>query len=198
MTHYFSRNQETLKHDRKEITFTFKQKTFSFITDAGVFSKDHVDSATELLLKAIDIKTDEDVLDMGSGYGIIGTVIGKIYTANVTMIDVNLRALELSRINLKNNGVNGVVFESDGFENVDQQFHHIVTNPPIRIGKTQLYNIFKTAKAHLKSKGILWIVMHKKHGALSAIKFLDKHYQVTVVNKEKGFHIIRCQNSLTI
>ncbi len=198
MTHYFSKNQDPLKHDEKQISYTFEQETFTFTTDSGVFSKDHVDDATDLLLNNITIQPQEDVLDLGCGYGVIGTVVSKRFEANLTMIDVNLRALDLTRKNLNFNNASATVFESDGFSNVNQVFDHIVTNPPIRIGKKQLYTIFENAKAHLKFKGLLWIVMHKKHGALSAIKFLKHHYQVSVLTKQKGFHVIQCQNSLTI
>lgn len=55
------------------------------------------------------------------------------------MIDVNERAVELSNENAEQNGITNVkIYQSDLFSNVDsaQTFASILTNPPIRAGKS--------------------------------------------------------------
>ena len=192
MTHYFSKDQSTTKSQPKDITFTFKDQRFTFTSDYGVFSKNHVDYATQLLLETVEVKAKDDVLDLGCGYGVIGIVLKSVYDVVLTMTDVNERALKLAEINAKRHQVSTEIHYSVGFNEINKTFDHIISNPPIRIGKQTLYDIFKHAKAHLKSSGCLWIVMHKKHGAQSAMTFLRTLYQVDVAKKRKGFHVIKC------
>lgn len=191
MSHYFSKNLET-KSKETIIEYTYKDIAFKFKTDHGVFSKNHVDDATDFLLHQVLINQGERVLDLGCGYGVIGVVVSKIHRADVTMVDVNERAIHLAKVNLELNNQKAQVFLSDGFNLISNTYHHIVSNPPIRIGKKAMYQLFLDAKKHLVDQGSLWIVMHKKHGALSAIDFLGEHYRVKVLKKQKGFHIIQC------
>jgi 16S rRNA (guanine1207-N2)-methyltransferase len=196
MSHYFSKNTDT-KSNEKTIAYTYRGFNLSFISDHGVFSKDHVDGATDLLLNHLNINNGASILDLGTGYGIIGISVTKAFQTNTQMIDINERALTLATRNAQLNNVDVKIIYSDGFEAVNESFDHIISNPPIRIGKQSLYQLFKTAKEHLNKNGALWLVMHKKHGALSAIEFLKNHYEVHVVKKQKGFHVLQCINSLT-
>ncbi len=197
MSHYFSKHQ-TKESNPQTIEYTFKNKQFKFETDTGVFSKDHVDSATNLLLNHISIEDNQGILDLGCGYGVIGITLATFYKIDLTMIDVNERAINLTKKNTEKHHVKANILVSDGFEHIDKTFDHIVTNPPIRIGKEKLYQLFLNAKSHLKPQGILWLVIHKKHGALSAIKYLSTLFDVKIVTKDKGFHVLACQNTLTI
>ena len=198
MSHYYSQSMDDVKSDVKTIHYTFNHQSFKFFTDHGVFSKDHVDSATDLLLHTVDPSDAKTALDLGCGYGVMGIVLNKIYACTVTMTDVNPRALELTKQNISMNDARATVFKSEGFDSVTESYDLIITNPPIRIGKESMYELFKTAKTHLTKQGSLWLVMHKKHGALSAIRFLSEHYEsVEVIKRHKGFHVVRCQKALT-
>lgn len=191
MSHYFSNNTKT-KSNQFIIEYTFKDVSYKFISDHGVFSKNHIDYATDLLLNHVLINPSEKVLDLGCGYGVIGIILSKHHKAHVTMVDVNDRAIHLAKTNAMNHHVDAEIFHSDGFNLVNQTYHHIVSNPPIRIGKQAMYQLFLDAKKHLVEEGSLWLVMHKKHGAQSAMDFLKHHYHVNLVEKQKGFHIIQC------
>ena len=197
MSHYFSKHQ-TKESNPQIVEYTYKNKHFKFETDTGVFSKDHVDNATNLLLNNVSIVNNQNVLDLGCGYGVIGIALASYYNIDLTMIDVNERAINLAKKNAKEYQITAKILVSDGFEKINQTFNHIVSNPPIRIGKEKLYQLFLNAKSHLKPQGILWLVIHKKHGALSAIKYLNTLFDVKVVAKDKGFHVLACQNTLTI
>ena len=110
MAHYFTENQTDIKTEEKDIEFDFCDKTFTFTTDHGVFSKAHVDLGTKTLLEAIEVPRNASVLDLGCGYGVIGTVIAACKEADVTMGDVNERAVELAKRNVMANGVTAKVF----------------------------------------------------------------------------------------
>lgn len=193
MSHYFSKNQASLESSPRLLPFTFKDHSFTFLSDRGVFSKDHIDYATTLLLNHVDIQKNDYVLDLGCGYGVIGIVLQKVYDVHATLSDINQRALDLAQKNADKHQVNVQIINSEGFEAIDQSFDHIITNPPIRIGKKPLYQLFKTAEKHLNSAGKLWLVIHKKHGAKSAIDYLNTMYRTEVIQKQKGFHVIKCQ-----
>ena len=189
MSHYFT--NDYVKSDEHEINVIVNDTKLKFIVDNGIFSKKGLDFGTMTLLENIDLnKIKGDFLDFGCGYGPIGIYLKKAATANVDMIDINERALNLASKNAKLNNVNINVFKSNIYENVTKKYDFIVTNPPIRVGKKILYDILFGAVNHLKDEGELWLVVNKNQGAKSLAKDLEKAYDVAVVAKNKGFYII--------
>lgn len=195
MDHYYSSNP-TSKSDERILEYEISDISFKFISDNGVFSKNHVDFATDFLLNVI-LKEDISgkVLDVGCGYGVIGITLSKMFNTDVTMLDVNSRALELAKRNAIKNGLEKVnIVESNGFENINEQFDVIVTNPPIRAGKSVIYNIYEEAKKHLNQYGKFYLVINKKHGAPSTIKYLKELFnEVEILDKKAGFNVIKCR-----
>jgi len=192
MNHYFNSN-ENLKHKETETEYIYRFAKFNFITDIGVFAKNGVDFATNILLENLPDLSGQ-TLDIGCGYGCIGIVLAKLYGGNitVTMSDVNGRALELSRKNAKNNGVNANIIKSDGFENIPGSFDNIILNPPIHAGKAVIYKIYEEAYNHLNPDGRFFIVIQKKHGALSHKQKLEEIFGIgncSVLYSKKGFYI---------
>ena len=194
MSYYFDRNtnvesnEVTTRAEINGILYTFK-------TDNNVFSKKGLDFGTRTLLENIDIENiSGDILDFGCGYGPIGIVIKSNATANVDMIDINNRALNLARENASINNVNVNIFESDIYSNVTKKYDYIITNPPIRVGKKILYEILINAKEHLKQNGHLIFVINKAQGAKSTMKDMENYYSVNLICKNKGFYVIDCQN----
>ena len=190
MSHYFE-NDENLASEIKPFSVSINNCLFNFNTDNGVFSKGELDFGTELLIKNIlKLNINGDVLDLGCGYGAIGIILKKLVNCDVTMSDINRRAIHLTKMNAKKNGVDVNIIESDGYENIDSSFNYIVSNPPIRVGKKKLYELLIGSKEHLKENGEMIIVVRKEQGALSLIKDMEKYYQVSVLDKDKGFFII--------
>lgn len=169
-------------------------KKFVFYTDNGVFSKDDLDFGSRLLLESIPLEeVGGKVLDMGCGYGVFGIVLNKILSCYVDMVDVNLRAIHLTEINIKENCNTGVnVFESNVYDKINSKYSCIVTNPPIRAGKKVVYDIVMNAKNYLEKNGKLFLVIRKEQGAKSLIADLNNCYNVEILNKKKGFYIIKC------
>ena len=194
MGQYFT-NDENLKSEYRNIIYKYKDLTLNFTSDLGVFSKDRVDFASKLLLETYfeNGKKNINVLDVGFGYGFIGVTLSKIMNSYVDMIDVNKRAVHLSNINIKNNNVNANAFISNIYENINKKYDCIITNPPIRAGKSVYMNIIENAAEYLTDDGELWFVMNKDHGAKSTIEKIKNVYDVNVVNKSKGFFVILCK-----
>ncbi len=169
-------------------------KKFVFFTDNGVFSKDGLDFGSRLLLESIPLdEVGGKVLDMGCGYGVLGIVINKFTSSHVDMVDVNMRALHLSEMNLKVNNCSNIdVFKSNVYENIVSKYTCIVTNPPIRAGKSVVYDIVMNAKNYLEDDGKLYLVIRKEQGAKSLIRDLKKIYTIDIINRKKGFFILKC------
>jgi 16S rRNA (guanine1207-N2)-methyltransferase len=151
-----------------------------------------VDRATDILLENLP-ELSGRVLDLGCGYGVIGIVLAKIYNICVVMSDVNERALELAGRNAINNGAGDKItriVKSDGFENILESFDAIILNPPIHAGKSAVYKIYEDAYNYLNSGGRFFVVIQKKHGALSHKQKLEEIFtEVSVLYSKKGFYI---------
>ena len=197
--HYYNQ-KPSAEHDEKFIKNLFFGKEFIFKTDAGVFSKGKVDFGSALLIKTFSHKNNAKVLDLGCGYGPIGIVVAsKLVKGEVLLADINERAVGLAKFNINNNDnlINDntaiSVLQSSGFEEIkDKDFDYIILNPPIRAGKSVIFNMYEEASNHLKENGELWIVIQKKQGAFSTIRKLNTIYSIVEeVEREKGYHIIK-------
>ena len=171
---------------------------FIFYTDNGVFSKDGLDFGSRLLLETIPLEeVGGKVLDMGCGYGVLGIVLNKLTSCSVDMVDVNLRAIHLAERNIReNHSLHVQVFESNVYENIHSKYSCIVTNPPIRAGKKVVYDIVMGACDYLEDNGALFLVIRKEQGAKSLIIDLQKLYTVEVLEKKKGFFILKCTKNV--
>lgn len=193
--HYYSQKPQSESAPR-----TWKAELrghyFTFTSDVGVFSKNTVDFGTRLLIDQFNEPTIPGaILDLGCGYGPIGMSLAASYPdRTIIMADVNERAVELAKENIRNNSIeNAEVLESDRLDNLQtNSFAAIVINPPIRAGKKVVYKMFEESLDALCHKGELWIVIQQKQGAPSAKKKLVSLFaNVEVVAKKKGYFIFR-------
>ena len=191
--HYYT-NNPTSEHEERSFRAVFAGKVLAFDTDAGVFSKQHVDPGSELLCKSLPDDLSGDVLDMGCGWGAMTVMtLARFPKCSVTMADVNERALGLAVSNVAKNRMTAKAVLSDGFEKIEGLFDTVITNPPIRAGKAVIYKMFEDAKAHLRDGGSLYLVIRKQQGAPSALKFLKELYcKAEVIERDGGYWIIRC------
>ncbi len=194
MSHYFDRDADPTLSQSFNLSYRFHEMTFTLRSDQGVFSHRHVDDASDLLMRSVHPKPDDSLLDLGCGYGVIGLVMARYYHAQVTSVDVNPKAIALTQLNFQAYNLEAQIILSDSFSALQgSTFDWIVSNPPIRIGKSQLYPMLRTAIEHLTPDGRFIFVMHKKHGVASAIRFLEPYAALEVIQKAKGFHVVSCK-----
>ncbi|MFQ6727768.1 class I SAM-dependent methyltransferase [Streptococcus pneumoniae] len=188
---YYAENPDAA-HDIHELRVELLGEKMTFLTDAGVFSKKMVDFGSQLLLKCLEVNQGETVLDVGCGYGPLGLSLAKAYGVQATMVDINNRALDLARQNAERNKVEATIFQSNIYEQVEGNFDHVISNPPIRAGKQVVHEIIEKSKDFLEIGGDLTIVIQKKQGAPSAkSKMEDVFGNCEILKKDKGYYILR-------
>ncbi|WP_025730601.1 class I SAM-dependent methyltransferase [Atopobacter phocae] len=196
MNHYYT-NQPEIESAPEWITFKLRGKELVFQTDNGVFSKKTIDFGSRVLIESIPkewLSESKKLLDVGCGYGPMGIALGASASHLVIdQVDVNLRALDLTRSNRQKNGItNGNVWESNVYDAVQTvDYDLIVTNPPIRAGKKVVHQILIEAYNHLTEGGRLICVIQKKQGAPSALKKMEEIFtKVNELTREKGYWIL--------
>lgn len=195
MTQYFSSDPKVASN-QFVIEIGFRGQTYSFVSDDGVFSKRQFDFGSRVLLEAMVDQLAGRVLDLGCGYGPIGILAGRTKRLDLTMVDVNPRAIELAKANALAHGVEADILVSDGFQKLTGPFDYILLNPPIRAGKAVIYQLFTDAYNYLAPGGQLVIVMRKKQGADSAKKKLQSIFgAVETIDRSGGYHVITAAKS---
>lgn len=194
MGQYFT-NDSSIESKERLIEYTFKNERIKLYSDNGVFSKNRIDFGTNVLLNSLDdLSNINSVLDVGCGIGTIGICIQKKYkNIHVDMIDVNERAIGLAIKNIKQNALtNAFAFISNMYENVNNTYDMIISNPPIRAGKQIVHQVVIEGFTHLNDNGCIYIVIQKKQGAESMKnKMMEVFNNVEVVNKESGYLILK-------
>lgn len=193
MQHYFSSDPQT-EHNERTFTVELAGASAEFTTDAGVFSRAEMDFGSRLLVETVYPHVKGSMLDVGCGWGAMSIMMAKLCPGlEITMSDVNKRAVGLALSNAQANGVRAAALVSDGYAAIEGKYDVIITNPPIRAGKQTVYRILDGAKEHLAPGGKLYLVIRKEQGAPSAVSHLKEVYaSVELLERKKGYWILAC------
>lgn len=192
--HYFVASNHTADEFFK-FKFELEGCAFEFTSCDDVFSKKSIDEGSLCLIKTVlkKCKLDGAVLDIACGYGAIGVILSKVLNKTIDMCDVNDFAVELCKLNAKNNLNNGSnIWVSDMWQNVQKRYDHILSNPPIKVGKKVLLDFLNGLDEHLEQNGDVTIVIKKNLGADSTKKYLTNIFgNCEVLAREKGYYILQ-------
>ncbi|MGH3486730.1 MAG: class I SAM-dependent methyltransferase [Actinopolymorphaceae bacterium] len=173
--HYFSAEPGS-RAVARTVSFSAYGRSYSLTSSSGVFAGDRLDLGTSVLLREAPLPGRPGTfLDLGCGYGPIACVLGiELPGATVWAVDVNARALELTRTNVTTLGIAGrvrVVTPDD--VPGDVMFDQIWSNPPIRIGKPALHGLLQHWLPRLTPDGVAWLVVARNLGGDSLQRWLD-------------------------
>lgn len=163
-------------------------RTFPLISDASIFSKAKLDEGTRLLLETIPSPPDGRLVDLGCGSGAIACALAlRNPRASVTAIDVNERARELARENVRALGLATI----DVPENLDPRpYEALYSNPPIRIGKDALHSLLAAWLSPLHVGTCAYLVVQKHLGADSLAAWMESTgFSVERLASKKGYRI---------
>ncbi|MBO3663363.1 class I SAM-dependent methyltransferase [Microbacterium stercoris] len=194
--HYFSASPTSAENLRR-IQVPLAGRMVEVFTAAGVFSPEHLDVGTSVLLaNSPEPPSGGDFLDLGCGWGPIALSLAIASPhARVWAVDVNERALDLVRRNAEALGLDNVnaVLPQDVPEDVT--FRTIRSNPPIRVGKAVLHELMETWLPRLAERSDAYLVVKKDLGSDSLHRWLDTTlghgFGVTRHATNKGFRVLK-------
>ena len=199
MRHYFISSEHS---DEEYFTFkeNFNSQEFVFHSCPDVFSKDRLDYGSLVLVKSILEHRNEfsgKIIDMCCGYGTIAILLSKFIFAEYYMSDINSTAVDLAKKNVKVNHCDiseDKIICGNLYENITETFSHVVSNPPIKVGKKYLIDFVNQSYEHLEQSGTLTLVIKKNLGADSLKKYLIEIFgNCEIWERDKGYYILHSQ-----
>ena len=156
-------NRDWIADLKKDIVFqtNLAGHDLVFHSTWGLFSPRAIDEGTALLFKHLEVKPDDEIFDLGCGYGAIGVALAKAAPAGrVLMADKDYLAVEYANRNVAENRItNAEAILSNGFSEVgDRKFDLVVSNIPAKVGKELLSIFLYDALDHLNPGGRVVVV----------------------------------------
>ena len=193
--HYYS-SKPTSKLKKGLIKTRLRGREYTFVSGSGVFSIKKIDNGTRALVEAMELPEEGSVHDLGCGYGVIGIVAASVCPGlQVTLTDINSRAISLAKENVVRMGLSNVeVFTGDLYEPVkDRKFDLIVCNPPISSGMSRTVKpIVEGAARYLVESGSLQLVIQwNKGGRILAGYLKDCFGGFEVLARSGGYRVFK-------
>ena len=161
----------------------------------GVFSSEKIDNATQFLVENLLVQeSDKNILDLGSGNGIISKVINEKYPQNIIhLIDDCYLAIESSKMNIE--GENIHFYHNDDLKNFENNyFDFVISNPPFHfeyeINIEVPISLFRQVARCLKVDGKFQLVANQH---LNYLTHLVKYFQeVNIIIENEKYIIYEC------
>ncbi|MCU1635797.1 MAG: rRNA methyltransferase [Cryobacterium sp.] len=194
--HYFSSAPDSDLRLRR-IAVHLVGQMYEVTTANAVFSPDHIDTGTQVLLNSTPAPPPGgNFLDLGCGWGPISLHLALASPhARVWAVDVNERALDLVRRNAAELGLSNITASLPADVPDDVRFRTLWSNPPIRVGKSELHNLMHTWLPRLEVESDAWLVVQRNLGSDSLHRWLDGElpddFSVSRTTTSKGFRVLR-------
>ena len=214
---------------REPLAYIFKEWDFygeTFYLDKNsLIPRQDTELIVDLVLNQFDKKSKLNILDLGTGSGVIGITLSKFYPNSlITISDISPKALKVANKNIKKHKVSNVnSIESNWFSafKEEENFDLILTNPPYiakgdvhltnleinyepsnalvsaNNGFSDIFKIIDSAANFLKPQGKLFI----EHGYTQADKvknYLQKKYFDAIKQHRDINHKIRVTSASKI
>ena len=185
-----------LDHWLKNYIVQVNQEQLEICALPGVFSQDHLDVGTAVLLPYLSQVKSGKIADFGCGAGIISAYLAKLNpNQHIFALDVDAFALRSTELTFQRNGLNLTQLHLQpvtGFVDAPKDLDAIVSNPPFHQGIHTNYDaseeLCQLAKKHLKSSGELWIVANR---FLNYPPLIEQSFgQCLVKADQQGFKVL--------
>ena len=196
--HYFS---ELPKSEARlgMVHTRLRGEPFKFLTASSVFSKKQVDPGTRLLIEAMQLPDKGNVLDVGCGYGAVGIAAAASNPKlHVVMTDVNMRAVQLARRNIKINNVrNAEVRHGYLYEPIkDSAFNCVLSNPPVSAGMEIVKALITQAPQVMLGEATFQMVIRSKIGAKTLPSVFNEAFgNCLVLERKSGYRVLMAKKS---
>jgi len=189
--HYFTADP-SVPFTRKPVRAHVWGHDLELESGSGVFAQGRLDIGTAVLFREAEPQApDGPFLDLGCGYGVVAVALAAVRPhAEVWAVDVNERALLLTRENAEKAGVEVHAVRPEDVPQ-DVRFAEIWSNPPIRIGKQALHELLLTWLPRLAPEGRAVLVVGRNLGADSLHRWLEEQgFDTTRLGSAKGFRVL--------
>jgi len=179
-SHYFSESPTTASR-RSDFTIQVGDRELTLSADAGVFSQHGLDKGC----------------DLGCGSGAIALALAVLFPhCTVLAVDVNERARQLCSENAERNKITNIWVAHPDDVSVDTSLELLWSNPPIRIGKSQLRDMLTLWLSRLSSTGRAHMVVSKNLGADSLTDWLNSNgFTAHKLSSSKGFRVVEVKKT---
>ncbi|HEX2646357.1 MAG TPA: methyltransferase [Candidatus Dormibacteraeota bacterium] len=191
-SHYFD-PEPPVPSRRRTVHLHLDELALELEADRGVFGSRGIDLGTLTLLReAPPPPAAGDVLDLGCGYGPIAIALARQAPgARVWAVDVNERALELTRSNAAANQAANVEVRAPAAVPEGLRFAAIYSNPPVRVGKAPLHELLKAWLPRLEPGATAYLVVQRNLGSDSLAAWLAKEgFVVSRLKSKKGYRVL--------
>jgi 16S rRNA (guanine1207-N2)-methyltransferase len=177
-----------------EFVVTIHGQSYNIRSLAGVFSYDHLDPGTEMLVNTIDFLQGAQVLDVGCGYGMIGMVAIKLGAGWVDLIDNDYLAVAACKETLAINQITNVTaYPGDLLSTIGmKKYDLILSNPPFHAGQAVDYQIaqalIRQSYNALNGGGRIIIVANRFIQYDQLIKQIFGN--ISIMNSSGKFHVL--------
>ena len=185
-----------LEHWLKSYTVQIDQDQLKVCALPGVFSQDHLDVGTAVLVPYLSQVKSGKIADFGCGAGIISAYLAKLnQNQQIFALDVDAFALRSTELTFQKNNLdlNQLTLQPvTGFRDAPKDLDAIVSNPPFHQGIHTNYDaseeLCQLASIHLKNSGELWIVANR---FLNYPPLIEQSFgQCMVKADQQGFKVL--------
>jgi len=153
-----------MKSDRM-FTEIINGLSLTFETASTSFSPHGCDKGTLAMLSVAEFSSEDKLLDLGCGYGLVGIYAAKLCgEQNVVMSDIDEVSINLAKRNAMLNGVGGIeTVYSNGFNGIqDNDFTLILSNPPYHADFSVPKHFIEKGFNRLRVGGKMYMVTKRK------------------------------------
>jgi 16S rRNA G1207 methylase RsmC len=191
--HYFTAAPASAE-ERRRVRVRLAGRDVDVEVAAGIFSPGGLDKGTAVLLEeAPPPPATGTFLDLGCGWGPVALTLAlRSPAATVYAVDVNERAVDLTRRNAARLGLAQVLASTADDIPDAVCFDLIWSNPPIRVGKAALHALLRTWLPRLSAGGAAHLVVQRNLGSDSLQRWLeaDLGMPCTRLASSKGFRVL--------
>lgn len=165
--------------------------SMEFLSRPGTFSYGRFDNGSRAMLEVAELQPGQNVLDLGCGCGAVGCLASTRTGPNgrATYIDSNLRAIQLTELNIAANNVpNATVLASANMEGLaPSSFDVVLANPPY-YGDSLVARLFVAQSRDLLRQGGRFYIVTKMPTAVVPMVF--ESFGGCDVIENRGYSII--------
>lgn len=197
MAFFSTKTDDDRPRRRHEVTFHAKigdGAPMNFVSRPGTFSYGRFDHGSRAMLEVAEIRTNDNILDLGCGNGAVGCLAAAQAgpDGRVTFIDSSLRALAIAELNAKANNVPNPRFvPATRLEGLGMsEFDVILANPPY-YAKSEITRLFVEGTRDLLKRGGRYYIVTKMPTAV--VPMIFETYGDCSVIENRGYSVVMAE-----